>query len=72
MEEPEGYGVKALARQARDRLWAAVVQDHTLARTYEAIVTGNLRDGKGTIDAPIARHHTDRKKMAVTPGREAR
>ena len=45
---------------------AAQLQDHSLARTYEAIVIGNLREDSGTIDAPIGRHHTDRKRMAVT------
>ena len=45
---------------------AAQLQDHTLARTYEAVVIGNLRQDTGTVDAPIGRHHTDRKKMAVT------
>ena len=45
---------------------AAQLQDHSLARTYEAIVIGNIREDSGTIDAPIGRHHTDRKKMAVT------
>ncbi len=52
---------------------AAQLQDHTLARTYEAIVIGNLRDDTATVNAPIGRHHTDRKRMAVTPhgGREA-
>ena len=45
---------------------AAQLQDHSLSRTYEAVVIGNLREDSGTIDAPIGRHHTDRKKMAVT------
>jgi len=45
---------------------AAQLKDHTLARTYEAIVCGNLREDSGTINAPIGRHPTDRKKMAVT------
>ena len=45
---------------------SAQLQDHTLARTYEAVVTGNLREDHGTVAAPIGRHHTDRKKMAVT------
>ena len=45
---------------------AAQLQDHSLARTYEAVVIGNLREDSGTIVAPIGRHHTDRKKMAVT------
>ena len=44
------------------------LSDHTLGRTYECIVTGNLREDKGTVDAPIARHPTDRKKMAVVQG----
>ena len=46
---------------------AAQLADHTLARTYECLVVGNLRQDRGTVDAPIGRHHTDRKKMAVTP-----
>ena len=44
---------------------AAQLQDHSLARTYECIVVGNLREDSGTVDAPIGRHPTDRKKMAV-------
>lgn len=45
---------------------AAQLADHTLARTYEAIVCGGVKADSGTIDAPISRHPTDRKKMAVT------
>ena len=45
---------------------AAQLQDHSLARTYEAVVIGNLREDSGTIDAPIGRHAADRKRMAVT------
>ena len=45
---------------------AVQLQDHTLRRTYEAIACGNFRDDCGTIDAPIGRHPTDRKRMAVT------
>ena len=45
---------------------AAQLADHTLARTYECLVVGNLRENSGTVDAPIGRHHADRKKMAVT------
>lgn len=44
---------------------AAQLQDHTLARTYECIVTGSLRQDSGTVDAPIGRHPSDRKRMAV-------
>ena len=45
---------------------SAQLKDHSLARTYECIVCGNLKEDSGTIDAPIGRHPTDRKKMAVT------
>ena len=47
---------------------SAQLADHTLARTYECIVVGNLREGSGTVDAPIARDSRDRKHMAVVPG----
>lgn len=50
------------------RKLAAQLADHTLARTYECIVTGNLREDSGTVDAPIGRHPTNRKKMAVVAG----
>ena len=42
------------------------LSDHTLCREYEAIVRGNLKQDSGTVDAPIGRHPTDRKRMAVT------
>ena len=45
---------------------ASQLKDHSMARTYEAIVCGNLKDDTGTVDAPIGRHPTDRKKMCVT------
>lgn len=54
----------ALARQ---------LQDHSLYREYEAVCVGTLREDAGTVDAPIGRHPTDRKKMCVDRknGREA-
>jgi len=45
---------------------AEQLQDHSLARTYECIVIGGIKEDSGTIDAPIGRHPVDRKKMAVT------
>lgn len=51
---------------------SAQLSDHSLARTYECIVVGNLREDSGTVDAPIGRDKRDRKKMAVVPdGRRA-
>ena len=45
---------------------ASQLKDHTMARTYEAIVCGVMKEDCGTVDAPIGRHPTDRKKMCVT------
>ncbi|MCI2056998.1 MAG: RluA family pseudouridine synthase [Oscillibacter sp.] len=47
---------------------SAQLADHTLARTYECVVVGNLKEDSGTVDAPIARCPADRKKMAVVAG----
>ncbi len=46
---------------------ASQLKDHSMARTYEAIVCGSFREDSGTVNAPIGRHPTDRKKMCVTP-----
>ena len=62
----------AAKNDAAHQYLSAQLADHTLARTYECIVVGNLREDRGTVDAPIARHPTDRKRMAVVAGgREA-
>ena len=45
---------------------AEQLKDHTLRRTYECLVRGGFREDSGTVNAPIGRHPTDRKKMAVT------
>ncbi len=45
---------------------ASQLKDHTMARTYECIVCGSLKEDSGTVDAPIGRHPSDRKKMCVT------
>ena len=44
---------------------ASQLKDHTMARTYDAIVCGSLKEDSGTVDAPIGRHPSDRKKMCV-------
>ena len=45
---------------------SAQLSDRTLGRTYEAVVHGSFQDDAGTVSAPIGRHPTDRKRMAVT------
>lgn len=44
---------------------ASQLKDHTMARTYECIVCGGMKADSGTVDAPIGRHPTDRKKMSI-------
>ena len=62
----------AAKNDAAHQYLSAQLADHTLARTYECIVVGKLREDRGAVDAPIARHPTDRKRMAVVAGgREA-
>ena len=51
---------------------SAQLKDHSLSRTYECLVTGNMKQDSGSVDAPIGRSSADRKKMAVVPtGRRA-
>ena len=47
-------------------LLAEQIKEHSFTRKYQAVVVGNIKDDSGTINAPIGRHPTDRKKMAVT------
>ena len=51
---------------------SSLLKDHGIKRVYHAIVTGHFKSPCGTVDAPIGRCPTDRKKMAVIQGgREA-
>lgn len=51
---------------------AAQLKEHSIKRIYKAIVVGNLPNEEGTVNAPIGRHPTDRKKMAIqSNGRSA-
>jgi 23S rRNA pseudouridine1911/1915/1917 synthase len=45
---------------------AEQIKEHSFRREYEAIVYGNFKEKQGTVNAPIGRHPTDRKKMTVT------
>ena len=45
---------------------ASQLKDHTMHRVYELIVCGSFREDSGTVDAPIGRHPSARKKMCVT------
>ena len=45
---------------------AEQIKEHSFTREYEAVVLGNLKSEEGTVDAPIGRNPSDRKKMCVT------
>ena len=45
---------------------SAQLSDRSLSRVYEAVARGSFREDTGTVDRPIGRHPTDRKRMAVT------
>ena len=44
---------------------ADLLKKHDITRKYRAIVHGNISEEEGTVNAPIGRHPTDRKKMAI-------
>ena len=48
------------------------LSDHSMFRVYETVVRGRMREDAGTVDAPIGRHPTERKRMAVTRAGNAR
>jgi 23S rRNA pseudouridine1911/1915/1917 synthase len=58
--------------EAAHRSLAKQLSDRSLGRTYWSLVHGGFREETGTIDAPIARHPRDRRRMAIVEGgREA-
>jgi 23S rRNA pseudouridine1911/1915/1917 synthase len=47
-------------------------KDHSMTRTYYALVEGKIKNDEGTIDKPLGRHPIERIKMAVVKdGRRA-
>ena len=45
---------------------AEQIKEHSFSRAYEAVVYGNVKEDKGTVNSPIGRNPNDRKKMAIT------
>ena len=56
----------AAKNDAAHQALSTQLSDHTLCREYEAVVRGSFKNDEGTVDKPIGRNPTDRKKMAVT------
>ena len=44
---------------------AEQLKEHSITRKYRAIVNGVIKEDEGTVNAPIGRHPTERKKMAI-------
>ena len=62
-------GLLAVAKNDRaHQLLARQFADHSIEREYQAVVWGSMKQRRGTVEAPLARHPSDRKKMAVVEG----
>lgn len=60
-------GLLIVAKNDRAHTYlAAQIKEHSFTREYEAVVYGNVKEDEGIVDAPIGRHPTKRKQMAVT------
>ena len=59
-------GLLVVAKNDTAHLFLAdEIKEHKVERIYYAIILGNLKDDEGTVNAPVGRHPTNRKKMAV-------
>ena len=66
-------GLLVVAKNDASHLFLAdQIKVHDVERIYYAIVLGNLKEDSGVVDAPIGRHPTDRKRMAVIRSPEMR
>ncbi len=67
-------GLLLVAKTDRAHLsLSAQIAAHSVDRAYKAIVIGHMKQPEGDVDAPVGRHPTDRKKMAIVPnGKPAR
>lgn len=70
-KDTSGLLVAAKSDRAHEGL-ARQFKDHSIDRRYLAIAGGRLKTGEGTIDAPLARSPSDRKKMAIVDSATAK
>ena len=72
-KDTSGLMLAAKTDRAHQSL-SAQLSDRSLSRVYQALLRGTPRQSEGVVDAPIGRHPTDRKRMAVSVknGRPAR
>lgn len=66
-KDTSGLMVAAKTDRAHEGL-ARQFHDHGIDRRYRAIVSGRPAPPAGTVDAPLARSPSNRKKIAIVPG----
>lgn len=67
----QGLMMAAKTEEAHKKL-SDMLRDHAVDRRYLALVWGQLKEPKGTVDAPIGRSFHNRQKMAIhSKGRNA-
>jgi len=64
-KDTSGVMIAAKSDRAHVSL-AEQIKEHTASRRYITILHGNIKEEQGVIKAPIGRHPSDRKRMAVT------
>jgi len=70
-KDTSGLMIVAKTQTAHEKLSAAL-KARNITRIYHALCVGNVKNNRGTINAPIGRHPVKRKQQAVTPnGRDA-
>lgn len=66
-KDTSGLLIVAKTNEAHEAL-SGQLKERKAMRRYICLVNGRLKEDSGTIDKPIGRHPTDRKKMAVIAG----
>lgn len=66
-KDTSGLLIVAKTNAAHEAL-SEQLKERKALRKYWCIVNGNIKEDEGTIDKPIGRHPTDRKRMAVIEG----
>ena len=66
-KDTSGLLVVAKTNEAHEAL-SEQLKERKALRKYYCIVNGNIKEDTGTVDKPIGRHPTDRKRMAIIEG----
>lgn len=65
-------GLLVVAKNDASHLFLSeLLKDHSISRIYYAVAVGTPKQEMGTVNKPIGRHKTDRKKMATYTSADA-